>query len=199
MPENLNQVVVLIAFLIPGFVFTRLLGLSIPSRTREATSIVLDSLAMSCVNYAFLSPLVLLLTRGEYTRGHPIWAALGWFAVLFLSPGVLAVLAGIFVDSPKAKWLRRALRLTHPVPKAWDYFFRQGKICWIMATLKDGRLVAGLYGSKSFASSYPDEEDLYLERLCSLSSDGRITGFVTRSEGAILKMDEVSLLEFYSV
>lgn len=199
MPENVDQVLVLIAFLIPGFVFTRLLGFSIPAKGREATAVVLDSLAMSCINYALLSPLVWVASREKFLLEHPVGTAISWFIILFLFPSLLALLAGIYVDHPKAKWLRRVLRLTHPVPKAWDYFFRLGKSCWILATLKDGRIVAGFYGSNSFASSYPDEEDLYLERLCSLSPEGKITGFVERSEGAILKMGEVSLIEFYSL
>ena len=65
--------------------------------------------------------------------------------------------------------------------------------------MRDGRVVAGLYGTKSFASSYPDEEDLYLQTLCALSPEGEITGIVEGSEGAILRMSEVSLLEFYSL
>ncbi|MFQ5664189.1 MAG: DUF6338 family protein [Terriglobia bacterium] len=199
MPETLSQVVVVILFIIPGFVFTRVLGFSIPLRGRETAPLVLDSLAVSCINYALLSPVVWVTMRENFSAQHPVWFAGLWFVILFFSPTILAFLAIRFVDSPRAQWLRRALRLTHPIPKAWDYFFRQGKQCWVLATLKDDRIVAGLYSTDSFASSYPEEEDLYLEKLCTLSPEGRITGLVEGSEGVILTMADVELLELYSV
>jgi uncharacterized protein DUF6338 len=198
MPTSFNAVVVLVLFIIPGFIFTRVFGFSVPLRTRDSTYTVLDSLAVSSVNYAFWSPLVLLLIRPGFSLNHPVWFPIGWFGILFLSPVLLAAVAVRFIDSPRAKWLRRSLRMIHPIPKAWDHFFRQGKICWVMATMKDGRLVAGLFSTNSFASSYPDEEDIYLETLCTLSPEGKITGIVKGSEGAILRMDDVLLLEFYS-
>jgi len=198
MPTSANAVFVLVVFLIPGFVFTRLFGFSIPLRPRDTTYVVLDSLAVSCIDYAFLSPVVWLLLRPGFSSNHPVWTVIGWFVTLFACPVAFALTAVRFIESPRADWLRRAFRIVHPVPKAWDYFFRQGKICWVLATMKDGRVVAGLYGTKSFASSYPDEEDLYLQTLCTLSAEGEITGIVERSEGAILRMSEVSLLEFYN-
>jgi hypothetical protein len=198
MPTTVGSVLLLIAFVIPGFVFHRLIGFSIPTRPRETSYLVLDSLAVSCVNYALLSPLVWLLVRPGFASNHPISAAAGCLVVLFISPLLLAFVATRHIDSPRARWLRRALRIIHPVPKAWDYFFRQGRICWILATLRDGRVVAGLYSTNSFASSYPDEEDLYLETLCKLSPDGEIIGVIPESQGAILRMSDVLLLEFYN-
>ncbi len=199
MPETVNQVVTVILFLIPGFIFSRVFGFSIPMRSRETASLVLDSIAASCFNYALLSPLVWVLTRDDFSAKHLGWAGAGWFVILFVSPVILALLAIRVIDSPRAKWIRRVLRIAHPIPKAWDYFFRQGKSCWVLATLRDGRIVAGLYSTDSFASSYPDKEDLYLEKLCTLSREGKITGLMEGSQGAILQMGDVELLEFYGL
>ena len=197
MPQNIDQVIVVIAFLIPGFIFTRVFGFSIPLRGREAGALVLDSIAASAINYALLSPLVWLLLKEPFSSRHPRLVMLAWFVVLFVSPVVLGLLAARLVEGPRARRLRRALRLIHPVPKAWDYFFRQGKGCWVVAKLKDGGLLAGLYGMNSFASSYPDEEDLFLEKTCTLSADGKISGLVQLSEGVILRMSEVRVIEFF--
>ena len=199
MPASIPQIAVLVLFVIPGFVFTRILGFSVPARSREATNLILDSLSASCINYGLLSPLLWYILRGDFSYQHPLLFGASWFLILFGFPAILAALTIQGLESQKFQWLRRAFRLMHPVPKAWDYFFRQGKSCWVLANLVDGKVVAGLYSTNSFASSYADDQDLYLEKLCTLSSDGRMTGIVKQSEGAIIQMDQVRLLEFYSL
>ena len=199
MPASIPQVVVLVLFVIPGFVFTRILGFSVPTRSREATNLILDSLSASCINYGLLFPFLWYILRGDFPSQHPFLFAASWVLILFGFPVILGALTIRGLESQKFQWIRRAFRLIHPVPKAWDYFFRQGKSCWVLANLVDGKLVAGLFSTNSFASSYPDEQDLYLEKLCALSSDGRMTGIIEQSEGAIIHMDQVRLLEFYSL
>ena len=199
MPESIPQIVVLVLFIIPGFVFTRLFGFSVPLRSRETPNLILDSLSASCFNYGLLFPLLWVILGSDFSSQHPFLFAASWFVILFAFPALLAALAIHGIESRKFQWLRHSFRLIHPVPKAWDYFFRQGKPCWVLAILNDGKVVAGLYSTNSFASSYPDEQDLYLEKLCALSSDGKMIGLIERSEGAIIHMDQVRLLEFYSL
>ena len=198
MPQSLDQVSIIILFIIPGFVFSRIFGFALPSRVRGTTQLILDSIAASCINYASLSPLVWWLLYPD--APNPLWAVLsGWFFILFLFPVISALIFIRIVDSPKARKIREFFHFKHPDPKAWDFFFRQGRTCWVIATLKDERVIAGLFSTDSFASAYPNEEDLYLEELCKLSSEGKITGLVENSQGAIIRMEDVELLEFYSV
>jgi hypothetical protein len=63
--------------------------------------------------------------------------------------------------------------------------------------MKNGKVVAGLCGNKSFASSFPADEDLYLEKVCTLSADGKMDGIVPNSMGAIIRMENVALIEFF--
>lgn len=198
MPTTASQLTLLIAFLIPGFVFTRVLGFAVPQRTRETSQIVLDSIAASCFNYALLSPLVWVLLRPAAIR-HPVVSLALWFVVLFVSPMVLAVLLPWLSERERFQRWRLALRWVHPVPKAWDYFFRQAKPCWVIATFKDGRVLGGLYGTQSFASSYPDTEDLYLERVCTFSAEWKMDGIAERSAGAIIRLVDVQSLEFFQL
>lgn len=168
MPTSLVQVEIILLFITPGFIFSRVLGFSVPQRSRDALSMVLDSLAASSFSYALISPLIWFLVRNDFTGRHPIVFCFCLILVLFIWPVALAVLAIQAIENPRFSTLRRLLKLAHPIPKAWDYFFRAAGPCWVRATLKDGTLVAGLFGVNSFASSYPDAEDLYLERLCAL-------------------------------
>jgi hypothetical protein len=196
MPESIPQIVIIVLFVIPGFVFTRIFGFSVPFRSREAPNLILDSLSVSCINYGLLFPLLWFILRAEFSSQHPFLFAVSWFLILFGFPALLAILVILGLETQRFQWLRRSFRLVHPVPKAWDYFFRQGKQCWVLAHLKDGKLVAGLYSTDSFTSSYPESQDIYLEKLCSLSPDGKMTGVIDRSAGAIIVMDQVQLLEF---
>lgn len=60
------------------------------------------------------------------------------------------------------------------IPKAWDHFFRnRRKACWVLVHLKGGGLVGGVFSKNSFASSYPDPEDLYLEEVWQVSGQPR--------------------------
>lgn len=199
MPEGIPQVVVLILFVIPGFIFTRIVGFSIPLRSRDTLQLVLDSIAVSCINYALLSPLVWTILRQNLESNHPVAFVASWFGILFAFPVVLAVLTIKGIEHEKFTWLRKVFSLTHPVPTAWDYFFRRARPCWVMATLKNGKVVAGLYSGHSFASSYPDAPELYLEQLCNLSPEAKMIGLKDQSEGAIIRMDQVQMLEFYSL
>ena len=67
----------------------------------------------------------------------------------------------------------------------------------MVATLSSGRVIGGLYGSNSFASSYPSAEDLYLEQLCNMTPDGRMTDLTALTVGGIIRMENVELLEFF--
>jgi hypothetical protein len=198
MPETVDAVLVLILFVIPGFVAGRILSLAFPRVEPGEGRMVLEALALSCLNYGLLSWLLLLGWNQKWYERTSALATLA-FVVLFVSP-ILIGLAMIGLND--AGWVRRLrarFGLAHPVPKAWDYFFRRRTPCWVIGTLKDGRIVAGLYGSNSFASSFPAEEDIYIERLCRLSEEGKIIGLADQSLGAIIRMENIELLEFYEL
>ena len=48
MPSSLNQILILVAFVIPGFVMVRVKRLSYPVVTDSLQTTLLDSLALSC-------------------------------------------------------------------------------------------------------------------------------------------------------
>ena len=58
MPTSLNQVLVLLVFIIPGFILMRVKRVAYPTVEASATSTVLDSLSLSCVIYALASPVL---------------------------------------------------------------------------------------------------------------------------------------------
>src|SRR5690606_8751642 len=87
----------------------------------------------------------------------------------------------------------------HPIAKPWDYVFSQRKRYWVLATLKDGRQVAGRYDAKSFSSSAPAPEQLYLEEAWVLNSDGGFERPRAESAGILVLTSEIATVELFNV
>ena len=146
--DRLEEILVLI---IPGFVSLKVWTLINPTARLKLADYLLDIIAFSALNFAALSWLLAI------TTDSPLW--------LRIIVGI-----GVFIGAPAA-WpvlLRATLnwrvlrgRIIHPDPLAWDYFFRQGHSCFVLVHLKDGKVIGGLYNGESFASSYPESQDIY--------------------------------------
>lgn len=63
--------------------------------------------------------------------------------------------------------------------------------CWIIVTLKDGKLVRGWLGDGSHISSDAEVRDIYISHL--LLPDQ--SGFVEKTNGIYIKADEISTIE----
>ncbi|EMO27745.1 hypothetical protein LEP1GSC170_2049 [Leptospira interrogans serovar Bataviae str. HAI135] len=64
-------------------------------------------------------------------------------------------------------------------------------------TFKEWKKIGGYYGNKSFASSYPHDEQLYLEEVWRISKKGNFKNKINRSDGLIADMNEISSIEFF--
>lgn len=63
--------------------------------------------------------------------------------------------------------------------------------------LKDGSRIGGKYGKYSYASSYPEEDQLYLEQVYYVDENGKFEQPVPRSQGMIIRGDEILAVEFF--
>ena len=87
--------------------------------------------------------------------------------------------------------------LVSPWSTPWDYFFskRQGR--WVIVHPKDGRRIGGAYGGKSYVSSSPAEEQIYLEEVWTLGENGEFLGPVESTAGIIIFHDQILAVEFF--
>jgi hypothetical protein len=198
MPTSVDSILVAVAFIMPGFIAGRVLSSAHSSSETSEGRLVLGAITLSCLNYAVLSPL-LVLTWTQKWYHHPFGLALLAFFTLFMAPVLIALAIVKVIDTNWGKRVRVAFGIAHPVSKAWDAFFRRGIPCWVLATLKGGRVIAGFYGGNSFASSFPAQEDLYLEKICRLSAEGEIEGVAEFSRGGIIRMENVESLELFDI
>jgi len=196
MPTSIQAVIVIALFLMPGFIARTVLASIYPTSEPSEARLGLAAVTLSCVNYGIWSWLVILSWQKHWYKSDGFLAFLA-LLILFLSPvvGTLAVVK--LMQTSAFRSVRETFGIRHPAPKAWDYFFGRGAACWIIATLKSGRVIGGYYGNESFASSFPHEEDLYLELLCDMTPEGRLNGITPLTVGGIIRMEDVQLLEFF--
>ena len=188
------------AFLVPGFVWSAVVSMLVPSRTASAQIRVVEFLTFSCINHGLWSWALFPVFTTGFLDQHPWWSGLILFAIMFLSPIGLGLASGSLQQKESVgRFLRRlGLRTVHPVPRAWDWHFSRLKPYWVMVTLKDGARLYGLFHSRSFAASDPDRRDLYLEAQFRPLETGEWAP-VEDTGGVLIMADQIAAIEFRKV
>lgn len=199
MPESLSQVLVLLVFVIPGFVLMRVKRVAYPTAEPSAGSTVLDSVALSCVVYALASPVLYISYHYRWPITRPVLFSMLVLFTLLVLPCALGAFYVRFTKTGTARWLREFLGFPNPDPTAWDYLFRKQRAYWAWLTFKSGKVMAGLFGPNSFASSFPHKRDLYVERLLRLDENGRVVELIEGSAGALVMMEDLERIQFFEI
>jgi hypothetical protein len=199
--STVTQVALLILFVLPGvtyqFLRERWRG-PIPGE-RDLGERVLRAIAASVVLDAVYlvvaGPELLRLARGGNSAGwdgfvqRPRLAGAAALVLFIVVP--VAAAAGV-------SWLRqRGLKVSYQhTPTAWDYAFQSRRPCFIRARLKDGTWVGGWYGTRSYATSYPQPAELFLEAARQMYPDGSFGTRVNQTAGLHLRASDIDVLEF---
>ncbi len=100
-------------------------------------------------------------------------------------------------------WLARILIGRNPAPRAWDDLFWRGPALVVRLKLKDGEWIGGLFGDKSYASGYPEPQDILLELAYKVLDDGTFAqgdkpeDFVPLGSSILISWTEVQFLEAF--
>ncbi len=92
MPESFTQILVLLVFIIPGFVLMRVKRVAYPTVEASTANTVLDSLTLSCVVYALASPLLYLSYLQRWFVMRPVLFGMLALVVLLMTPCALSAL-----------------------------------------------------------------------------------------------------------
>lgn len=189
---EVDKLIIFIAFVVPGFISLKTYELLQPGLAKDSSQQVVDAVAYSSINYALLLWPIYTVERHNLQASYPTLYALFYVFVLLVAP---IVWAWMF------RWLRTTQliqkSLAHPTGKPWDYVFSQRKPYWVIATLSDGRQIAGRYDEKSFASSSPATEQIYLEEAWMLNEDGGLERPRVDSAGIIILSQDIVTLELF--
>jgi len=186
-----DSLVLFLIFFIPGFISQKIYRLIVADEVQDSASFVTSAVAYSSLNYALASPLIWWLA--------PHWrqVALGWLIsatifVMLLLPAVLP-LVWLWIRS----WPFVKNRTISPVKRPWDAVFGHRQRYWAIVTFKNGDKIAGVYGTSSHTSSFPAKEQIYLEKVWQLASDGTFDHELPGTKGAIILGDEIMTVELF--
>ena len=206
-PATGTALLVLAAFVLPGFV-----ALTYRERTYVVkTDDTPFERLLGALYYSFLSYLVLgfvaviiggasthdisRLWHGKSSASTYVGLAAGGVVV----PVVLAELARWWSASRLRDRVRAVagVNTAHSTPSGWEHFFLADRTCFVRATLRDGRVLAGRYGDRSFAGYTAETPDLYLEQRWSLDDNDWFTEPVAGSLGVYIRARDIVSVEFY--
>lgn len=68
-----------------------------------------------------------------------------------------------------------------------------------MIHLKNGQMVGGFYGPDSYATSFPNHGDIYLEAVYRVDETGTFVEPIESTQGLLISRDEYSYIELLSV
>ncbi len=81
---------------------------------------------------------------------------------------------------------------------AWTFLFLQNEPAYVRVRLKDGTIILGYYGRRSFAAYDAAVRDVYLEREYRASTEGRLFGDeYQRSQGVWVDGGQIAAIEFF--
>jgi len=125
---------------------------------------------------------------------HPF---LYWGAILLLL--VIAPIAWPFALRQLFRWRWLAQHVQLPFPTAWDFFFHRRRPAFLLFRLKDGSFLAGYWGPNSYAGSFPNDGDVYIEAVYSLNEDGTFGEPIADTAGALIRRDQYESIEIFTV
>lgn len=210
LPKDILQLLAIIVAVVPGFVYQisrrRVRG---PGPDEQSISIrVLRSIATSLV-FVCLYIAVLDYPPANIPVGTdrlPLsWKvpAVGVLLLALVIPWLAARIiyyletSALVIKMTSAVFTKFKLRSQwDPTPSAWDFAFTNRRAGWVRVQTSDGTWMGGWFGGESFASSYPEPREIYLEQGYAMNGSGVFTGEISAPNGLYIRCDEVRLLDF---
>lgn len=148
----------------------------------------------SGVNFVLSLPILYWLVFGHDPVQHAGRYIIAALLVLFVTPIAWPIaLVAIF----KSKWLAKRIQI--PYPTAWDAFFDPRKPAFLLIHLTNGSLLGGYWGGNSYAGSYPNDGDIYLEAVYRVDAAGTFGDPVRNTLGVLLRKDQYTYIEVFAV
>lgn len=189
---TIEKLLFFIVFFIPGFISIKVYDLMIPGERRNFSDSLFQVIAYSIFNFVIFSWLIYIIYANNLVIEKTGLFVFLVFLIIFIFPILLPI---ILLEITKLSFISKYI--IHPIQKPWDYVFGKREAHWIIVHLKDGRKISGRYDTESFASSFPAEEQIYLQEVWILDDEGGFKEPVERTSGIIILKDEISLIEFF--
>lgn len=209
-PSSITQILVTLVLVVPGFVFQ---GVRIRLRGRTPGDTELATRILSAIVVSTVFALLYILALGSSVAqpdtlqddalAHPrAYALLGLAAAV----AVPAAAGYLFTRLASTAWwaqLRQRLLSEQwtridPRPSAWDAVFGDIRECFVRVRTSEKIWYAGWFGGESYASSWPDPQNLFVEVAYKIDANGKIGDPVENSSGAFIDCSDAEYIEFLS-
>lgn len=189
-----SKLLIFVLFVMPGFISMKIYDVFQSRPGQDYSKTIIDVVAYSCINYALLLIPIYYVESSSVMVSHPVYYYLFYLFTFFILPIALPL---FLILIRTRRWFTRYM--PHPTGRPWDYYFRKGKKCWVLVTLKSGKKYGGRYDSESFASSSPEPEQIYLEQHWALDVDGDLDHKLSDTLGIIILTSEIESIEFIEI
>lgn len=175
-----------------GFLATKIWQRIVPSENLKTSEIYLDILAYG-VFFKFIYDFLYKIDIGIFIKDIKYNVSL---IITLILTGIVP-----FLLSKILNWkCFLNIFVKTKDPSSWDFFFSKRQCCLVIVYLKGNEIpIVGYYGEKSFASSYPYTNDIYLEAVYNLNEDKTIGEVKQDSLGIIIKESEIERIEFRNI
>jgi len=189
---DIDKVFLFIVLVLPGFISLKIYDLIIAGDKRDFSKSIVESIAYSTLNFAVLSWLIILISKKSFSVEHEI---LYWVSIIFIFVVCPIIWPFVYVWVSKFKVFKKYL--LSPINQPWDKIFSKRDSYWIIVHLKNGKTIRGKYTTKSCASAFPRERQIYLEEVWNKGKTGGFGKKIDRTRGMIIFESEISYVEFY--
>jgi hypothetical protein len=185
-----DAVYLFVLLFLPGFISVKVYGELVATHRPDFSKDFFTAVSYSMLNFAFFLPF-LLWFRTLLLGSFPALLAASYL-VLLIAP---AFWPWLYVQACTKRWLPFLNQAIQEKP--WDYFFAKRQPVWVVATLTDGRKLGGFYAGDSYASAFPNDEQLYIQQQWLLGEDDEFIKPIEQSAGFLVDASKLKSLEFY--
>lgn len=189
---NADKLALFLVFFLPGFISMKVYDLLVPGEKRDASKSLLEAVSYSTLNFAALFWLIAILQTGDFYHRHFVLYSLSVVAIMVVVPACWP-----FAFLALSAWRPVGKHFVHPIQKPWDFVFGKHEPFWIIVHLRNGQKVGGYFGDKSFASSNPANEQIYMEEVWLLNENGQFLRLVENSRGILIMNEDIRAVEFF--
>lgn len=187
-----EKLALFLVMFVPGFISLKVWDLLVPSERRDFSKSLVEAVAYSAINFAFLFWLVDYLSTPGLAKLSPKSYFAGNFLLFFAFPLLWPIALLWLMNRPIL-----ARRIVNLVQKPWDYVFARRESAWVLVHLRNGGVIGGKFASNSFASSFPAKEQIYIEELWQLDEKRNFVKRIERTKGSIILGDDILAVEFF--
>jgi len=187
---NTTTLLLFVALFVPGFIYIKAATSIRATDKVDFSKSWYDAAGYGCLFFLFAALITFILMTV-----WPMAIEYGWMIflfLLFLMPLGFVILSILVYKLP----------IVHehfmlPEETAWDYVFSRRKPYWVIVHLKNGKIRAGLYAEKSYATAYPGKKDIFLQEEWIITLTGRFVSAYNASNGVWIPEEQIAYVRFF--